>query len=405
MTNQQFITQHRQDDVRRLALGTLPEEIDARWCLQQIEGWQLASRKLPQWAATEGLWFPPRLSLEQCSGQAAARYKCSIVERLLPTATQRRSMADLTGGFGVDFSYMAPLFGAARYYEQNAELCRIAAHNFLLLGLNQANVVCADTSVEPAWHNADHSLLYLDPARRDVGGRKTIAIEDCTPDVVAMQSGLLQSAPVVMIKLSPMLDIRMALRRLSNVSEIHIVSVKGECKELLLVLTALQAPLHIYCVNLESHDAPFVSDAAAAWAVQPKFCDEIGAFLYEPGASLLKGGVQDAVAAHHNLLKLHRDSHLYTSNTLCPDFPGRIFSVEGHCGFSKGELRSLIGDMAQANLTVRNFPATVAELRKRLKLREGGETYLFATTACGAGRVLIKCRRAAPHKSQAESGE
>lgn len=390
MTNEEFIALHRQDDVRRLALSSLPKEIDSKWCLQQIEGWQIASRKLPMWAATEGLLFPPRLSLEQCSGEATARYKCSVAERLLPTARERLSMADLTGGFGVDFSYMAAMFKAASYFEQSEELCRIAKHNFSLLGLHRANIACADTSVEFAWSENRHTLLYIDPARRDTGGRKRVAIEDCTPDVAALQQRLLGSARIVMIKLSPMLDISMALRKLSDVREIHIISVKGECKELLLVLSAEPKPLQIHCANLGAEVSPFVCDAAEAWAQQNKLCDEIGDFLYEPNASLLKGGVQDAAALEYNLYKLHRDSNLFTSNTLHRDFRGRIFRVEGHCSFNKAELRQLLGDLRQANLTVRNFPATVAELRKRLKLREGGTAYLFATTTANGTHTLIK---------------
>ena len=252
MTNEEFIRLHLRDDVRNLALHCREDGVDARWCLQQIEGWQKAVDKLPRWSQTEGLWYPPSLSMEQCSGERTACYKRSIVERLLPVAS-RTAFTDLTGGYGIDFSYIAPLFRRSDYVERNEELCRIAGHNFPALDICGANVICADSIAFLNDVAGKYDLIYLDPARRDTAGRKTVAIEDCTPDICFLQQRLLETGKYVIVKLSPMLDISAALARLQSVSEVHVVCVKGECKELLFVQQAGYEGLPVwYAVNLSS---------------------------------------------------------------------------------------------------------------------------------------------------------
>lgn len=385
MTNLDFIAQHRTDDVRKLALKKVPEGVDIAFCLQQIEGWQLARKKIPEWAATEGLLFPPRLSMEQCSSQQTALYKRRVVERLLDG--QYDKMMDLTGGFGIDFSYMAPLFRKAIYVEQQEHLCQIARHNFELLRLQQAEVRNAQS--QDVLTAADHtSLIYADPARRDGAGRKVVLLQNCQPDVVTLQDELMAHAGVVMLKLSPMLDIQQALRQLHQVREVHVVSVDGECKELLLVMYQQEAPLLYYCVNITDHVQETVVGEAA---VRPVICKQEGSYLYEPNASILKAGVQDALCSIYKVEKLHAFSHLFTSDQLIEDFPGRSFRIIGRSDFSKQGLRDLLAGVKQANLTVRNFPATVQELRKKLKLADGGSVYLFATTMSDNSHALLRC--------------
>lgn len=429
MTNEAFIQAHRDADVRRLALRRAPEGVDLVWCLQQIEGWQTARRKLPRWARTEGLHYPPRLSMEQCSSEETARYKQALVERLLPLE-ERRLLVDLTGGLGVDFSFLAPLFREATYVELLPHLRDLARHNLPLLGLPQARV-CApeEASAEGA------SLLFIDPARRDTMGRKTVALEDCTPNVVELQHAW--QAPYTLVKLSPMLDIAQALRSLRGVCEVHVVSVRGECKELLLVImhgseagsplpsphgeVGCAAELTYYCVNLPDGQ-PFACTENERLAAQKHTgnCLPLGAaegglreglLLCEPNASLLKAGCQDAWAARLRLRKLHPMSNLYIEERSepQPESPARLpmegagwgetgscrlFRVVAYGDFSKASLKRLTGDLRQANLTVRNFPETVATLRKRLRLAEGGDTYLFATTLADASRCLIRCLKA-----------
>ncbi|MDE5560885.1 MAG: SAM-dependent methyltransferase, partial [Bacteroidaceae bacterium] len=214
MTNEEYIGQHCRDDVRALALGRVEPGVDMRWCLQQIEGWQRAVEKLPRWAAQTGIWYPPALSMEQCSGEWAAEYKRSVVERLLSCAGDRRTFVDLTGGYGIDFSYLAPLFAKAVYVERNPELCCIAEHNFSVMGIDDSAVICADSIEYLNTLTGACSLVFLDPARRDSIGRKTVAIEDCTPNIVGMQTRLLGLCRYAVIKLSPMLDITAALSSL-----------------------------------------------------------------------------------------------------------------------------------------------------------------------------------------------
>ncbi|MCM1516186.1 MAG: hypothetical protein NC080_07245 [Paraprevotella sp.] len=399
MTNEEFIRLHLRDDVRTLALRGAGAGVDAKWCLQQIEGWQKAVDKLPAWAQTEGLWYPPSLSMEQCSSELAASYKRAVVERLLPE-TSRAAFADLTGGYGIDFSYIAPLFSASDYIERNAELCRIAEHNFSALGLRGINIVCSDSIGFLYARSKAYDLVYLDPARRDTAGRKTVAMEDCTPDVCMLQGDLLAASEYVVTKLSPMLDICAAMARLRNVCEVHVVCVKGECKELLLVQKSVYEGMPVYHVaNLTGTEileyTCTYEEKLAARPVLSGNCgnDVVGKFLYEPHAGILKAGLQDTLCQRYGVAKLHPMSNLFTSAVTVDGFPGRGFVVTGCCGFAKKELRAMLGDVSCANLTVRNFPATVAELRKKLHLREGGDVYLFATTMEDGSRALVRCSK------------
>lgn len=391
---QAFITAHRNEDVRALALkyANTPS-IDLTQALTQIEGWQKACEKLPSWAKTEGIIYPPLLSMEQCSSELTALYKCKIIDA---SSKNHTSFTDLTGGFGIDFSYIAPLFQKATYVERQAVLCELATANFQILGLPHVKVCCADSEdYLPQMPNAD--WIFLDPARRSHSGSKVFAIEDCEPNLLEIQELLLEKAEYIMVKLSPMQDIHQALKKLPNVQEVHVVSVDNECKELLLVMSkrSTQQPPIIVAAQLFSNgnDPQLFRFTWEEELTECAYTSEVGSYLYEPNAALLKAGAYRSVARHWNLEKLHPNSHLYTSKSGQPDFPGRIFHVEGYAHFSKAELKTLLQDVEKANLTVRNFPQSVAELRKKLKLKEGGDTYLFATTLQDGSRVLIKCRR------------
>ncbi len=398
MTDEAFIAQHLDDDVRALALKKIPHGVDSAWCLQQIEGWQSAKAKIPSWAAVRGLWFPPRLPMEQCSSEQTALYKQRLVARLLPDEADRAEMIDFTGGYGVDFSFMASLFRHGVYAEKQKSLCDMARHNFPLLGLHNVDVVQLDTAEDCALLHEGRlcSLAYLDPARRDCTGRKTVAIEDCSPDLTQLMPLLLDKAGTVIMKLSPMLDVCRALRALPCVREVHAVSVRGECKELLLVCSRQETELRYFCVNLGTGDAPVVVGSRRPLVTPVAGSLTEAEYLCEPNPSVLKLGVQDAVAEDYGLRKLHARSNLYVGNSCAENFPGRRFRIKGYSNFGKRSLKDFLKGMTQANLTVRNFPSTVAELRKRLKLKEGGRIYLFATTiAEGNGsHVMIKCEKA-----------
>ena len=412
-----FIREHRHDDVRQLALQAARyPDIDMQQALQQIAGWQTARTKLPEWAATDGIVYPPRLSMEQCSSEATAKYKAKVLgdgcwmlvdsshtnNNKPPTPITHHptpsTIIDLTGGFGVDFSYMARGFQKAVYVERQPHLCEAARHNFQLLGLENTEVVCGDgveylKNLPSPFHPPSPRTIYLDPARRDENGKKTYAISDCTPDVVALKDLLLEKAGLVLIKLSPMLDWHKAVDDLGEVVEVHIVSVDNECKELLLVLAKNPAaPLRVVCANIR-HDTEtelfefFPLNDSLSTPLFPALRERD--YLYEPNASIMKAGCFAEVADRFGVQPTGSNSHLFLSPQFIPDFPGRKFQIEKVTSMNKKELKHAIGGLTKANITVRNFPLSVAELRKRLKLADGGDTYIFATTLGEKDHVLL----------------
>ena len=419
MTTAEFIREYRERDIRQLALqaNRFPD-VDMPYALDQIQGWQIARRKLPKWAACDGVIFPPHLSMEQCSSEPTAQYKLNLATEWttlnseLSTQNCRRQqfktqnskfktstrMTDLTGGFGVDFSFTSCAFAAATYVERSEQLCHIVEHNLPLLGLNNATVVCADaaeylSTVEP------QTMLFLDPARRDEHGAKTVMLADCTPDVVQLLPQLLEKSRFTMLKLSPMLDWHKAVDDLQGtVREVHIVSVGGECKELLLVLsTVVESELKVYCADLST-----ASDTSSLFVYTPgssapvansKLKTQNSKFVHEPNASIMKAGCFDELAAAYGVSPVSRNSHLFLSDEPVDGFPGRSFVVERVTTMNKSELRKALVGIEKANIATRNFPLTVAELRKRLKIKDGGDVYIFATTTAEGEHLLLISRK------------
>ncbi|KAA6302029.1 MAG: hypothetical protein EZS26_001845 [Candidatus Ordinivivax streblomastigis] len=385
----QFIETHRYDDVQKLALQystRANSEIDIPSALRQISGRQHIEHKIPAWYSNDDILYPQRLSLEQCSSETTARYKASILSG--------SSFVDLTGGFGVDTAFIAPHFSQVEYVEKQNELAEIAQHNFSALGLKHIQTHSTDSiSFLQNMHSCD--CIYLDPARRSHSGEKVLLIEDCEPDVLEIQDVLLQKAERILVKLSPMLDIQAALKQLKNVSEIHVVSVGNECKELLFLMEkAVRLHPKISCVNFQKQATQCdIFDFSEEKKLSIDYHASIQNYLYEPNASLLKAGFYKSIALRYAVDKLHTDSHLYTSNRLIADFPGRIFQVESIALFHKKELKSFLQGITQANISVRNFPLSVAELRKQLKLKEGGDVYLFATTLADGKRVIVHTKK------------
>ena len=399
MTTAEFIREYRERDIRQLALqaNRFPD-VDMLYALDQIQGWQIARRKLPKWAACDGVIFPPHLSMEQCSSEPTAQYKLNLAMEWAERVGHASRMTDLTGGFGVDFSFTSCAFAAATYVERNEQLCHIVEHNLPLLGLNNATVVCADaveylSTVEP------QTMLFLDPARRDEHGAKTVMLADCTPDVVQLLPKLLEKSRFTMLKLSPMLDWHKAVDDLQGtVREVHIVSVGDECKELLLVLsTVVESELKVYCADLST-----ASDTSSLFVYTPgssapvansKLKTQNSKFVHEPNASIMKAGCFDELAAAYGVSPVSRNSHLFLSDEPVDGFPGRSFVVECVTTMNKGELRKALAGIAKANIATRNFPLTVAELRKRLKLKDGGDVYIFATTTAEGEHLLLISRK------------
>ena len=384
-----FIHEHAEADVRQLALqGTKNPEVDLTFALEQIAGRQKAKTKLPSWAAVDGIVYPPHLSMEQCSSEQTARYKALI-------AGKGTLIVDLTAGFGVDMAFMSQAFQKAIYVERQAPLCAISSDNYKLLGLNHIEVICADGI--DYLHQLEHAdLIFLDPARRDNHGARTYGIADCTPNVLELRDELLKKADRVMLKLSPMLDWRKAVEDLGHVNEVHIVSVDNECKELLLILSKGKKPLKLFCVNndqvFEGDQGDWLNERSIAEIRVPVPMSS-QAYLFEPNASIMKAGCFTLLEQRFNVSQLDKNSHLFVSDHDISDFPGRRFTIEKTTSMNKRELKTALAGIDRANITVRHFPLSVAELRKRLKLKDGGNLYLFATTLADGQHQLFLCRK------------
>ena len=396
-----FIEQNLNADIRQLALkGCRDKDVDLDAAIRQIAGRQTARRKLPSWAALDGILYPPHLNMEQCSSEQAARYKAGVCTRL----SSPTSLVDLTGGFGVDFAFMSQAFDEATYVERNSELFAISSANMKILA---PKAKCLNEDGLEVLHRLDHvSMIFMDPARRDHHGARTYGISDCTPNVLEIKDELLQKADTVMLKLSPMLDWHKAISDLGeeHVKEVHIVSIQNECKELLLVLengekrrSTEDRGYTLHCVNFNSDGSmqqfkiPASPISHSTFPI-PHSPSLISHFLYEPNASIMKAGCFAEVEQSFEVSQLAPNSHLFASDQAIADFPGRKFRVTAVTSMNKQELKQALKDIRQANIAVRNFPMSVADLRKRLKLSEGGNDYIFATTLTEGKKVLIICQ-------------
>ena len=398
---QDFIRQHQDEDVRQLAfLGSKNPEVDMPFALDQIRGRKMARAKLPLWANIDGIIYPPHISMEQCSSESTALYKAELAARLLglpaSSSSEEIGFVDLTGGFGVDFSYIAARLGMkSMYVERQAHLCEAAKENFGRLGLKNA-IVKNEDGIEVLHSLKELKLIFIDPARRDDAGNKVVSLKDCTPDVTVLQEEMLLKADYVIIKLSPMLDWHRAISELSHVREVHIISVNNECKELLLVLSArnMGENLRIYCINdAQSFVCDELDMESSSVKIAPSTLEEMQ-YLYEPNASLMKAGCFGVLSERYDARMLSKNSHLFVSREPIAAFPGRSFRIIAVSSFNKKELKRHLSGITKANIATRNFPLSVAELRKRLKLKDGGEIYIFATTLSDDSHVLVITEKA-----------
>jgi hypothetical protein len=317
--------------------------------------------------------------MEQCSSEQTARYKAQL-------AGSGDTYVDLTGGLGVDFYWMSQHFKQRVYVEQNSDLCTLAEYNFRALGLD-CSVYCCDTAAYLTdMSHAD--AIFLDPARRNEHGGRTYDIRDCTPNVLELLPLLMKKADKVILKLSPMFDWRKAVDDLQHVTEVHIVSVDNECKELLLVLQPMSAPFRLVCVN---NDHLF--EVPSAFPPQPSSLSPQPSYLYEPNASIMKAGCFEAVAERYGIQQVSANSHLFLSSVEIEDFPGRRFQICAISSMNKQELKDTLAAIDRANIAVRNFPLTTDQLRKKLKLKDGGDSYIFATTKADGTHCLYICRK------------
>ena len=379
----EFIRIHADEDVRQLAfLGKKNPEVDMAYALDQIAGRQKARVKIPSWASIDGIVYPPHISMEQCSSEQTARYKARI-------AGNGEKIVDLTAGFGVDMAFMSAGFKQAVHVEMQPQLCAISSENYKHLGLNHVQVVCNDGV--GYLHQMEHAdLIFIDPARRDQHGARTYGIADCTPNVLEIIDEMLQKADRVMIKLSPMLDWQKTVADVGNVSQVHIVSVGNECKELLLeVKKGKDEKVKVFCVN---DDQVFCYEIGETHPFTPSPLHSF-TFLYEPNASVMKAGCFNLISHRFGITQPDANSHLFLSDKLVEGFPGRGFVIERVSTMNKRELKEALAGIDKANIAVRNFPLSVADLRKRLKLKDGGDVYIFATTDAKKGHLVMVCRK------------
>ncbi len=389
----QFIHEHAGDDPARLLLaaGRYPG-IDVPFAVEQIAARRQIRDKLPGWYADPTLVFPAKIAAEQCSSEQTGAYKRQLIR-------ESDHVCDLTGGLGIDSFFFAQQAARVTYIERFPQYCEAARHNFAHLSAHTITV-CEGDCTEWIDRLQDVSVFYIDPARRGEGNKRVFALSDCEPDLPALLPQLWRIAPRVIAKLSPMADIRQTMALLPDTVAIHVVSVRNECKELLFVLErepSVAEPV-IHCVNLIPGQPVPASPAftftpseeqEAVAALAPR----TGSFLYEPNASILKAGAFKQVAVCYGLLKLATSSHLYTSDTYREDFPGRAFRITETYPFSNRLCKELVKTCPEANMTVRNFPLSVDELRRRTRIADGGDTYLFATTLAHGDKVIIRCTR------------
>ena len=385
-----FIHEHINDDTAELLLAARKyPDIDVPFVVEQIEARRRLKGKLPEWYENKDIIMGGRVPAEQCSSELTARYKQSIVKG--------ESLCDMTGGMGVDFWYMSEGMERAIYTERNEELCSIAKHNFQVLQTLRPEYVirCGDGRELPI---PSVDIIYLDPARRAGDGSRVYAMEDCEPNIVEWQDELLKHAKMVLVKLSPMVDLTDVLRKLKGVKELHIVGVKNECKEILVKAHAFDDSVCAGCV--EVHCVDFLTSGKIEYVFSLLGGMEISLtdggvkrHLYEPDVTLMKAGAFGSLCARYPVWQLDVDTHLMTSDEWIPEFPGRVFEVEEMIPFSSKVLKRLKKEIPQANIAVRNFVMTADELRKKTGIKDGGEVYLFGAKVKDMGQMLLICRK------------
>lgn len=400
---QRFITEHLADDTSRLLLSAHRYPgVDMPFVVEQIEARRRLRTKLPEWYAEPDLIMGGRIPAEQCSSEQTARFKRTV---MMPDA---RSLCDMTGGMGVDFWYMSRGLDLAVYTERQPYLCETARHNFSVLSAREggeATRIVVREGLSTQHPIPDVDVIYLDPARRSSDGARVYEISDCEPDVVAWQHELLQHCRQLIVKVSPMADISRTVSRLSGVTDVYVLSVKGDCKELLVVQQpqgnsvlkdAVGSGYVVHCLDFypdRTIEFQFSGNSVGDAIDADCLASTLGAFFYEPDVSIMKVQGFRALANAYDVQMLDADCHYFTSASLIPDFPGRIFAIDEQSPFASRQLKQLRQSIPQANIAVRNFPLSADELRRRTGIRDGGEVYLFGASLKAHGPILLRCHK------------
>jgi PG_1098 ferredoxin-like domain/THUMP domain-like len=376
---QEFIFSYTEDSSKLAFAGSPFSDIATSELIQQIESRRAIEKKLPHWFNTKNIYYPPKLHLEQTSSEPTAAYKARLVVGT--------TIADLTGGFGIDTFYFAEMFDTVYHYETNQALSDIANHNFKTLG--RMNVHYRAEDGLQAIKESFYDVIYIDPSRRNKDKGKVFFLNDCEPNVPQHLDYLLERCHTMLLKTSPMLDISVGLNELKHVAEIHVVAVNNEVKELLWKLQKdVGSPVVIKTINLTS--APDETFSFQLDKYPEIVYSNPSRFLYEPNAAILKAGGFQHISEAFKLKKLHKHSHLFTSESL-REFPGRRFSINKIVPYNKKHMRGIT--FAKANITTRNFPESVATLRKKWKIQDGGNIYLFFTTLENEDKIMLICEK------------
>lgn len=379
----QFINNNLKQKINQLALKKNPfPDYEWTWILNQIQAKQKAEKKLPTWFLNENVIFPSTLSVEQTSSETLAKFKAALIEG--------EQLIDLTGGFGVDDFYFAQRFKKVVHCEFQEDLSAIVLHNFKVLNVDNIETISGDSISYLQNSNERFDWIYIDPARRDNQKSKVFLLKDCTPNVVELQDFLFEKSDNILIKVAPLLDISSILNELQNVKTIYSIGLNNEVKELLIVLqkdfVGQPELIAVHISNEETiHRNTFrLTDEDHFQLSLPQN------YLYEPFSSYLKTGAYNQIANKFNVNKLHKHSHLYTSEQLI-DFPGRRFKIQRIIPYHKKEIKYL--EHTKANVTTRNFPLKVEEIRKKHKIKDGGDCYLFFTTDLNKDKIVVVCEK------------
>lgn len=381
---QEFINSNLKSDVSSLLLKGIPfKTIDSKIVIEQIEAKKRCEKKLPTWFNTQNIYYPNKLNIEQTSSEVTAKYKADLVSG--------KSLIDLTGGFGIDTYYFSKQIEAVTHCEINPELSEIVKHNYTTLKANNINCKNEDgISVLKQSHSV-FDWIYIDPSRRDDSKNKVFLLSDCAPDVKAFQNLFLNYAKNVMIKTSPLLDITATKGDLKHVKQLHVIAVNNEVKELLWILEReYEGDVNVKTINLTKHKNEFFEfDLNSESNALAEYTEPL-TYLYEPNSAVLKAGAFNTLGNALKIGKLHKHSHLYTSSSVI-DFPGRSFKIVKIIPYNKKSIAK--EKITKANITTRNFPLSVSDIRKKLKIKDGGNSYLFFTTDKDNNKIVIICTK------------
>lgn len=394
----EFIQQHINDDILKLGLQSRKyPEVDYPLAIRQIVGKQKFKKKVPLFFTHPDILFPVQLSVEQASSEDTAKYKSELVSG--------STFADLTGGFGVDFYFLSKKFAHGIYVERDKQLCDLANFNFKALGINSFEILNQNAEDFIAGMS-EIDFIYLDPHRRSESGKKTIRISDCEPDVSVLTEKMLDRSSKVMIKLSPMLDLRQAIADIPQTTEIHIIAVENECKELLLIINKdyqqKDKKVHLFTSNILKNGMRQQFDFQLDDEVNCEvfYTNSPLQYLYEPNAAIMKSGAFKTIGSRFGLKKFHPNTHIYTDNALKTDFPGRIFSIQEVTGNSKDDFKLLKQKYPKANISLRNYPLTVEKYKKKSEIKDGGDYYIHALKVNDNNLLNIISRRVTINPSE-----